>query len=197
MDARKVLSAIARTHEGFGINHIIDIVWGADTEKIRSKGHNKLKTFGVGKDKSKQWWRGIISELISQQAVFQDSERYNVLRMTGLGKDILYGKREFYISETSAVAESEGPSREALLDRGGFSDRTLFKILKDKRTEIARENGVPPYIIFSDKTLKDMSVLKPRNNDEFLLVSGVGEKKMEVYGPLFLPVIESYLDKNS
>jgi len=193
VDAQKVLSAIVRTNQGFGINHIIDIVWGADTEKIRSRNHQELKTFGVGRDKSKKWWRGIINELIGQQAVFQDSDRYNVLCMTELGQNILYGRENFFISETTASKEPEGPSRDDLLDRGGLKDKALFKLLKEKRTEIAQENHVPPYIIFSDKTLKDMSLLKPRNSDEFLLVSGVGEKKMEVYGPLFLPLINGYL----
>jgi len=193
VDAQKVLSAMARTDQSFGINHIIDIVRGANTEKIRSKDHHELKTFGVGKDKSKTWWRGIINELIGQQAVFQDSERYNVLCMTELGQRILYGKVEFCISEISASREQEGPSRDDLLDRGGFRDKALFKLLKEKRTEIAQENHVPPYIVFTDKTLKDMSRLKPRDDDEFLLVSGVGKKKLEVYGPRFLPVIIAYL----
>lgn len=194
VDAQKVLSAIARTNQGFGINHIIDIVWGADTEKIRSRNHDKLKTYGVGKDKSKKWWRGIINELIGQQAIFQDSSQYNVLCITEFGQSILYGKVDFFISETSFSREPEGSSRDDLLDRAGFDDRALFKLLKEKRTEISQENMVPPYIIFSDKTLKDMSLLKPRNNDEFLLVSGVGEKKMDVYGPQFLPVINRYLE---
>ncbi len=195
VDAQKVLSAIARTNQGFGINHIIDIVWGADTEKIRSKNHHNLKTFGVGKDKSKKWWRSIINELIGQQVIYQDSERYNVLCINKLGQKILFGEEEFYISEASASKDDDSLSRNDLIDRGGFKDKALFKLLKEKRTEIAHENMIPPYIIFSDKTLKDMSLLKPRNSDEFLLVSGVGEKKMEVYGPQFLPVIREYLDE--
>jgi ATP-dependent DNA helicase RecQ len=196
VDAQKILSAIARTNQGFGINHIIDIVRGADTEKIRSKNHHHLKTFGTGKDKSKRWWRGIINELIGQQAIFQDSGRYNVLCMTEVGRKILFGKEEFHISETSAAEEPESLNRTDLLDRRDVKDKALFKMLKEKRTEIARENMVPPYIVFSDTTLKDMSLLKPRNNDEFLLVSGVGEKKAEVYGRQFLPLIRKYLDEN-
>ncbi|MFP4384242.1 MAG: DNA helicase RecQ [Spirochaetia bacterium] len=198
VDAQKILSAMARTNQGFGINHIIDIVRGADTEKIRGKNHHALKTYGVGKDKSKKWWRGIINELIGQQAVFQDSERYNVLRMTELGRRILLGEEAFYISGISGTAvssEPEGPSRDDLLNRDGFKDKVLFKLLKEKRTNLARENRVPPYIIFSDKTLKDMALLKPSNDDEFLLVSGVGEKKREVYGRHFLPVIREYLEE--
>ena len=113
VDAQKILSAIARTNQGFGINHIIDIVRGADTEKIRSKNHHNLKTFGAGKDKSKKWWRGIINELIGQQAIFQDSDRYNVLCMTELGRKILFGEEEFSISETSAAKEPESLTRTA------------------------------------------------------------------------------------
>ena len=196
VDAQKLLSAIARTNEGFGTKHIIDIVRGADTEKIRSRNHQDLKTYGVGRDKSTAWWRGIVNELLGQQAVFQDGERYNVLRITDAGKKILFGEEAFFISETTASREPAGPSRLDLMDRGGGKDKDkeLFTLLKEKRTNIARENMVPPYIVFSDKTLKDMSLLKPRNNEEFLLVSGVGEKKMEAYAPLFLPVINDYLD---
>ncbi len=197
VDARKVLSAIARTNEGFGINHIIDIVWGADTEKIRSRNHHKLKTFGIGKDKSKRWWRGIIRELIGQQKIFQNSERYNVLTMNESGKNILFGREPFYISGTTANGAAKGghekPAGAKLLNLGGPADKALFKQLKQKRTELARENNVPPYIIFSDKTLTDMARLKPETNEEFLCISGVGDKKLEVYGPHFLPVIRAYL----
>lgn len=197
VDARKILSAIARTNEGFGINHIIDIVWGADTEKIRSRNHNKLKTFGIGKDKSKKWWRGIINELIGQQKIFQNSERYNVLTMNESGKNILFGRESFFISGVTANGGQERKTAAKLLNLEGPSDKILFKKLKEKRTELAQENHVPPYIIFSDKTLTDMARLKPKNDEEFLYVSGVGDKKLEVYGPHFLPVIRKYLNHES
>ena len=107
IDAQKILSAIARTRESFGINHIIDIVWGADTERIRSRQHDKLKTFGVGRQKAKRWWRGIIDELIGQELISRDSSQYNVLRITEPGKKVLFGKGAFYISETTAAKESK------------------------------------------------------------------------------------------
>ncbi len=196
IDARKLLSAIARTNQGYGINHIIDIIWGADTEKIRSRNHNKLKTFGIGKDKSKKWWRALVDELIGQRIIFQDSERYNVLCMTEAARPILYGNAKFFISATPLSPPPEATTRGDLVDRaerGGIADSELLKLLKEKRTAIAKESRVPPYIVFSDKALRDMSLLKPRNNDEFLLVSGVGHKKMEVYGPQFLPIIQNYI----
>ncbi len=195
VDAQKILSAIARVNESFGINHIIDIIRGADTEKIRSKNHQELKTFGAGKDKSKTWWRSIINELLGQQVIYQDSSRYNILRMNESAREILFGRQTFFISETSASKAPEELSRETLIERHGFKDKALFTLLKEKRTEIAREHMVPPYIIFSDKTLTDMALIKPRNNEEFLLVSGVGEKKMEAYGSTFIEVINGYLEE--
>lgn len=187
-DAQKVLSAVIRTQEGFGINHIIDIVWGADTEKIRSRGHDQLKTFGVGRDKNKKWWRGIVSELIAQEALFRNSDRYNVLCLTEKGRRILFGKEAFSISSLS-VSHKPEPSPRRGSASGSPADGSLLKKLKEIRTLLARQKNCPPYIIFSDKTLKDMASLKPQNEEDFLLVSGVGEKKQKEYAPHFLPVI--------
>ncbi len=194
VDAQKVLSAMARVNESFGINHIIDIVWGADTEKIRSKNHHTLKTFGVGKNKSKKWWRGIINELIGQQCIYRDSERYNVLRMNDSGRKLLYGKESFFISEMSASREPQRESGAVRLEHGGFGiDHELLTTLKEKRKELAREKTVPPYIIFSDKTLSEMARVKPETGEELLTVSGVGDKKLQMYGSHFLPVIREYV----
>lgn len=192
VDAQKVLSAMARTKEGFGINHIIDIVVGADTEKIRSRNHQDLKTYGAGKGKSKSWWRGIVNELIGQQMIYRDAEHYNVLRMTGPGRRVLFGEEPFFISETSAAKKQEKKPSPALFTKPSPTDKTLLKKLKSLRTAIARENRVPPYIVFSDKTLSEMAAVKPETNEELLAVSGVGEKKLDVYGPRFLAAIREY-----
>lgn len=195
IDAQKLLSAVARTGEGFGLTHIIDIVTGANTEKIRSRQHQQLKTFGAGRDKSKQWWRSIASELLGQEALYQDAERYNVLRITELGKDILFGRKPFTISGSSA-AQGEAPAAEAsrkrAADETGY-DTELFAQLRKLRSELAHELGLPPYIVFSDKSLRDMALLQPQSEQDFLLVLGVGEKKLEQYGAAFLELIEEYL----
>lgn len=199
VDAQKILSAMARTNEGFGIGHIIDIVRGADTEKIRSKGHQNLKTYGAGKGKSKTWWQGIVNELIGQQMIYRDADRYNVLRMTESGRQVLFGEEAFFISETSAVERKDKPDKKsssALFGKAGLNgnafDKPLFKRLKKLRTELAREKGIPPYMVFSDKTLSEMAAVKPETNEAFLAVSGVGEKKLDVYGPRFLEVIREW-----
>ena len=189
VDAQKIMSAVLRTGGRFGIVHIIDVVCGADTEKIRTFSHNKLKTWGAGSDKPKKWWRSIIDDLIRQEALLQDTESYNALKLTPKGKEILYGRQSFFIIKkevkTTAAAEAVHGAKNY--------DRDMFQMLKDYRFELAAERNVPPYIIFSDKSLKDMCIIKPLDNSSFLRVTGVGERKMEEYGPLFIPRIREYL----
>lgn len=193
VDAQKILSAVMRTEERFGLTHVIDIVQGADTEKIRRMGHDQIKTYGVGKDKSKNWWRGIVEELLSQEGVLQDSEAYNALKITEKGRRVLFGKESFYILKREDKLPPPPSAEEDLFAKSGKYNETLFDLLKNVRMELARKKGVPPYVIFSDKTLREMSALKPVDNTAFLRVSGVGETKLEQYGPFFIPKIKEFL----
>jgi len=193
VDAQKILSAVIRTDQRFGLTHIIDIVQGADTEKIRRMGHEKIKTYGVGSDKSKKWWRGIVEELLSQKGIYQDSEAYNALKLTEKGRNILFGREPFFIIKREDKLPRVPSESEDLFAKSGNYDKKLYTILKDVRTELAQKKNVPPYVIFSDKTIREMSALKPIDNSGFLRVSGVGETKLEQYGPFFLPRIKEYL----
>ena len=184
-DARKILSAIYRTRESFGVQHIIDIVRGADTDKIRKNNHSALKTYGVGRDKSKTWWSNIVTELIGQQMIFRDSGHYNVLRITQEGKSLLLGDAPFFILDRDISAPRK--------NRDEPADSGLIEKLKEARTRLAKAKHVPPYIIFSDKTINDMARIMPETGSEFLAVSGVGEKKLDAYGSEFLSVIREYL----
>ena len=192
VDGQKVLSAIARTNQSFGINYIIDIVWGADTEKIRRRNHDKLKTFGTGRDKDKKWWREIINELISQEFVYQDSEHYNVLKISENGKDILFGKKEFYISKHTALNDKRSTPKVKPDHKYLEVNEDLFIKLKEVRTKLAKEKSVPPYIIFSDKSLLEMCIKLPQTNESFLDINGVGQVKLESYGGYFLECICNY-----
>ncbi len=192
VDAQKILSAVMRTEERFGLTHIIDIVQGADTEKIHKMRHNEIKTYGVGKDKTKKWWRGIVEELISQEAALQDENAYNALKITEKGRRVLFGKESFYILKRDDTLKTPSKDRDLFKESGRY-DEPLFDLLKAIRMELAKKKGVPPYVIFSDKTLREMSALKPVDNSGLLRVSGVGETKMEQYGPFFLPKIREYL----
>ena len=189
-DARKVLSAIMRTGERFGAAHVVDVVCGADTAKIRKFGHENLPTWGVGKDRGKSWWRNIIDELLAQECLIRDEERYNALRMTMKGKDVLFGRRSFEAARRSEPVEPIEPElKRELRER----DSALFEKLRDLRKGIARQRGVPPYVVFSDKTLKEMARLRPDALPSMLRVSGVGEKKLEAYGETFLKTIRIHL----
>ncbi|MDC7126532.1 MAG: DNA helicase RecQ [Spirochaetales bacterium] len=191
IDSQKIMSAIIRSGEKFGILHIVDIVCGADTEKIRKFNHEKLKTWGAGKDKSKKWWKSVIEELIMQDALIKDSESYNALKLTQKGSNILYGREKFYVIKKKEKKKTvEELSRQLGIAK---YDKDMFQMLKDYRFELAVERNVPPYIIFSDKSLKDMCIIKPVDNSSFLRVTGVGERKLEEYGPLFIPRIKEYL----
>ena len=197
IDGQKVLSAIARTHQSFGINHVIDIVWGASTKKIILKQHNQLKTFGIGKDKDKKWWRAIINELISQECIYQDPEHFNVLKISESGGNILFGRQEFFISKQTSLSDNKSTSKGKSIHTSLVAHEDLFLELKEIRTTLAHNKKVPPYIIFSDKSLVEMTVIQPQNDEEFLSVSGVGEKKLKEYGSYFLPVIRNFIENEN
>jgi len=184
-DARKYLSAIVRTRERFGSRYIIDIVRGADTERIRTNGHQHLKTYGVGKEKSLVWWSSISDELIAQQMVYKDSERYNVLCLTPAGRELLLGKTSFFVSEITAYKGTR------LVDMENINGALLGR-LKKVRLSVAQSINKPAYIVFSDKTLREMAAHKPKNEQAFLEISGVGEKKLEAFGSAFLEAIQAY-----
>ncbi len=188
-DAQKLMSAAVRTGERFGIMHVIDVVSGADTEKIRKFNHDKLKTWGAGAEKSKKWWRSIVDDLIRQEAIVQDSESYNAVKLTPKGYEILYGRKPFFIIRKEKKAAELNIEQQS----SGIYDEKMFSYLKVVRAELASKKNVPPYIIFSDKSLKDMCIVKPVDNSSFLRVHGVGDHKLSAYGPVFIERIREYL----
>jgi ATP-dependent DNA helicase RecQ len=193
IDAQKLMSAISRTGQRFGVTHIVDIVSGADTKRIRDLGHEKIKTYGAGRDRDKNHWRFIADELLAQEAIEQDGDRYPVLKLTEKGKKILFGggnvnalKREEPQKKRSARADIEFDTY----------DEVLFEKLRTLRKGLADEQHVPPYIIFSDKTLHDMCRYYPATASDMSLISGVGDVKLEHYGNDFIKTIKTYLYEN-
>jgi len=192
-DAQIVMSAISRTGQYFGIGHIIDIVAGADTKRIRELQHNEIKTYGAGKHKQKKHWQFIVDELLAQEAIAQDGGQYPVLKLTKRGTDILLDREEI-----------EGLKREEIRKKpkafrvSGFEsyDESLFDKLRVLRKKLAEEHKVPPYIVFSDMTLHEMCVYYPSTLNEMIAVSGVGDTKLESYGSDFTKEIKAHLDKN-
>jgi ATP-dependent DNA helicase RecQ len=189
-DARIIMSAIARTGQGFGGGHITDIVAGADTRRIRELGHDRVKTYGAGKEKDKKHWRSVIDELLAQGALMQDGDRYPVLKLTDKGSAVLYGKEHI-----SAIRKEEARPR----GRAGISDqydKALFERLRSLRKRIADEEQVPPFVVFSDGTLHEMCRRYPVSPSQMRNITGVGEAKLNRYGKAFMGEISDYLNNN-
>ncbi len=192
-DAQILMSAISRTDQRFGIMHIINIVTGADTKRIRELGHEKIKTYGRGKDKDKNHWRFLADELLTQNVIIQDGGQYPVLKLTEKGSSVLYGKET-----VTALKREEKKKRYPAGKSGGFEpyDDALFEKLRALRKETADKQQVPPYIIFSDKTLHEMCRYYPADLSAMKTISGIGDAKLERYGTAFANMIKAYLDKN-
>ncbi|MCK4627293.1 MAG: HRDC domain-containing protein, partial [Phycisphaerae bacterium] len=167
-----------------------DIVTGANTKKIRSLGHDRIKTYGVGKEKDKRFWRGIIDDLISQKCLIQTEGQYPVLQVTPHGREVLFGRQEFYVLKRP---EPQGRGRSAVTDD---YDRELFERLRSVRTRLAGEQNVPPYVVFSDRTLHEMACYFPVTPDEMRRITGVGDMKLQRYGDEFLPPIQAFVESN-
>jgi ATP-dependent DNA helicase RecQ len=189
MDARIIMSAMARTSERFGIGHIIEIVIGGDSKRIRELGHDKIKTFGAGKHHDKMHWRFIVDELLAQELIRQDGDRYPVLKLTPKGAAQLTGQER--ISGLKREGKKAKGRRKQVGDLS-CSDRTLFERLRAVRKRFADEQEVPPFVIFSDKTLHEMCRHFPTTESEMRQISGVGDVKLERYGSKFIEEIRAY-----
>jgi ATP-dependent DNA helicase RecQ len=195
-EAQILLSAIVRTGERFGAGHVVDVVTGADTERVRRLGHDQLKTYGAGSDREKRFWRMLADNLLAQGLIIQTGEEYPVLAVTSEGREVLRGRATVFgmrVKEKPparlrrGAARAAGDAREA-----GPDDLELFERLRDLRSRLAREQGVPPYVIFSDRTLRGMVELLPASEDEMAGVTGVGSYKLARYGEAFLEAIREF-----
>lgn len=193
IDARILMSAISRTGQRFGIMHIIEIVIGADTKRIRELGHDKIKTYGAGRDRDKNHWRFIVDELIAQEIIHQDGDRYPVLKITAKGKTILFG------NEKVTALKREEPQKKSRTGQGSeFKDydKVLFEKLRALRKSLADQQNVPPFIVFSDRTLHDMCCCYPVTLSDMAEITGVGDAKLERYGEEFIKAVRIYIDEN-
>ncbi|MBN2443722.1 MAG: helix-turn-helix domain-containing protein, partial [Spirochaetales bacterium] len=188
-EARMVMSAIMRTGERFGAGQIIDIVRGADTKRIRRYMHHNLKTYGVGKNKDKDYWRFIIDELIAQDKLIPEGERYPSMKISEKGREVLFGREKLYaiIRETPVLTHEEKEEIEG--------NPKLMERLKILRKKISIDHKVAPYIVFSDRSLNEMACYYPTTPESFLRIAGVGEKKLSSYGADFMKEIIVYLEE--
>ncbi|MCT4578484.1 DNA helicase RecQ [Donghicola sp.] len=183
---RKALSAILRTGEYFGSGHLIDILTGNATDKVRDRGHDGLPTFGVGKEFDRRGWQAVFRQMMGHDLVRPDPERHGALRMTDPAIPILKGEQSITLRRDTISVTSRRPAIKMMVSE---EDMPLLSALKAKRRALAEAASVPAYVIFNDKTLIEMAERRPSNLDEIARISGVGAKKLERYGTDFLEVI--------
>ena len=184
---RMALSAALRTEERFGAGHLIDILLGADTEKVRARGHDRLPTHGVGKEYDRRQWQAIFRQMMGHDLFRPDPDRHGALRMTEKARPILRGEAVITLRKDSVqAARGSGPKVRTLVSE---EDAPLLSALKAKRRALAERAGVPAYIIFNDRTLVEMAERRPQTLDQMAGIGGVGAKKLERYGRDFVDVI--------
>ena len=189
--AQMILSCVARAQERFGASHIVDVLRGADTDRIRKLGHNRLSTYALMKDTPKTALTNMVFQLIDQGLITRTKGDYPVLRLNEDSWAVLRGERKVLMLPIKTKKKKVEKTRIEKESWAGV-DRNLFEHLRKLRTEIARERGVPPYIIFTDTSLRDMARRRPTTPAEFLDVHGVGEKKLADYGERFMEWMASY-----
>lgn len=195
--AQMVLSCIYRSRERFGAGHVIDILLGKDNDRMRQLEHNKLSTYGIGKDHSATTWRALVRTLLAEGYLTTDGEGYGVLKLTPKSAAVLKGEREIHARKTSKRLQ---PSRSSDTTRPPDvitltpSDQPLWDALKAMRTHFAKTQKVPAYIIFNDATLRYLAAKKPTTLQQFRQAPGVGAVKLKRYGQAFLDVIIKHSD---
>ena len=191
--AQMAMSAIYRTGQSFGSNHIIDILRGLGNPKIKQRGHDRIKTFGVGRSASKEFWANFIRQLVSSDNLRINIQKYGAIEITLSGEKILKGEEDYFykrIDETKLHKEKKF-KKDILNNEMIESDKNLLIDLKLMRLKLAKELRVPAYIIFSDATLHQMVLHKPKSHDEFSRLNGVGLQKLNKYAEIFLKVINT------
>ena len=183
---RKALSAMLRTGEWFGAGHLIDILTGNSTAKVRDKGHDQLPTFAVGRDLSKPAWGAVFRQMMGRDLVRPDPDRYGALRMTEAARPILRGEAQITLRKDTI---EKAVPRLAVKTLVAEEDASLLSALKAKRRALAEAAGVPAYVIFADRTLIEMAEKRPASLDQMMGITGVGAKKLESFGRAFLEVI--------
>jgi ATP-dependent DNA helicase RecQ len=189
--AQKFLSCVKRADEKFGAGHIADILLGSENEKVLRWEHNKLSTYGIGRELTKKQWMHIARQLLTMGYLKQEGE-YHTLSLTGRALETLR-KREKIMG---VVQEAERLKKDGKRKEGIEYNNALFALLRQKRKELADEAGVPPYVIFSDRTLIEMAAYYPQSVSSLLRISGVGQVKLRQYGEVFLEVIQAYSEKH-
>ena len=185
IEAMKCLSCVARCQQAFGISYIVEVLRGAKAMKIFRNGHDKLSTYGIGRDRTDEEWRLLARSLICQGLLEQTTEAYPVLRLNNYSWEVMKKQRPVFV----AVPETQAIDRQEKARKEQFDDRTLFDRLRSLRKQVADEETLAPHMVFSDATLRSLAREKPRDLQSFANIFGVGEFKRDKYGDRFIAAI--------
>ncbi len=198
--AQMALSCVFRTGQRFGVVHLIDVLLGKNTAKATQFGHAQLSTFGIGKTLSQSQWSSVFRQLVSGGFLEIDMEAYGGIKLTEAARPVLRSEIEVWLrrDEDSQKQKASKAQRGASAKEGyqEVSDDPLWHALKAKRMELAREQGVPPYVIFHDSTLLEILNRRPSNLNEMGNITGIGQAKLTRYGAVFLQVLEDETNKS-
>ena len=187
--AQKAMSCVYRSGQRFGVSHLIDILRGSDSEKIRQFGHDKLSTYGIGTNLDARTWRSVFRQLVASGLLQVDAEAYGGLRLTDGSREVLKGQRQVMMRKESPRSRE----RERGGQRSGLSvqpqDLELFNALRELRAGLAREQNVPAFVIFHDSTLRNIAEQRPASIDQLARVGGIGGSKLARYGEQLVQVV--------
>jgi len=198
--AQKALSCVYRTGQRFGAAHLTDVLIGNQTERVQQLRHDRLKTFGVGDDLSQTEWRSVFRQLLAGGFLTVDMGKISGFRLTEKSWPVLKGTQRVQLRKDPhpiKLKRSVKPSSRTVLEFENEVERELFEKLRLLRLEIARQFELPPYVVFHDKTLKEMAILKPQSRTAMLQVTGIGEKKLERFGDRFFEVIKENAENDA
>jgi len=190
--ARMALSCVYRVGQRFGIAHVIDVLRGADTERIRALHHQQLSTWGIGREHSEQEWTSILRQLIHRGYLVQDIAAYSVLKLTEAARPLLRGEDTLQLARPRVREQAKKKKSMRAAAGSAPRDEALFEELRALRKRLADAQGVPPYVIFGDVTLIQMARIRPLDDSALLGVTGVGQHKLDKYGAAFLDAIAAY-----
>ena len=189
--ARKAMSCVSRTGERFGVNYLVDVLIGKDNSRVRDRRHDRLPVFGIGAEHGTAEWRSIFRQLIAHGCLRVDADRFDALRLTEQSHQVLRGERGLTLRRLRSAVT--GKKEKVAVAPIAPTDEALWQALRGARMALAREQGVPPYVVFHDTTLRELVRLKPLRREEMAQISGVGEHKLRKYGEVFLRVVQEHL----
>ena len=189
--AQKFLSCVVRTGELFGAAHIADVLIGSQNQKVLKFGHQNLSTYGIGQELTRKQWFHIGRQLV-QKGLLAEDPRYRSLKLSERGAQLLKNRETVW-----GLIQEERALKKSAQKAGGIEhDSRLFEILRAKRKELAEAAGIPPYVIFNDRTLYEMAAWYPQSEASLLKIHGVGQVKAERYGQIFLAIVQTYCQEH-